>query len=240
MPFSRYHRLTKYQTLDKYKLAKIPLENEESIKWLITRANNWFSSAYVKDRFFHQVRPNKLFKRYKDENSLLYSESNKLSDNFIIILSLLEFDKLSDKQQIKECISSILNALDYVKELRRSCNKDYLLDFICKNIKLLDDWHISLVFKFAFYESKWTKQNIFVNFTYRFGEFVGNDKLGIKTRQYLLENPKTPDIFKWILDPQSFNYKKFNCYWAIVFNKASILEKLDKLNIIHVKNALYK
>lgn len=43
-----------------------------------------------------------------------------------------------------------------------------------------------------------------------------------------------------MLDPQNFNYKKFNCYWVIVFNNMSILEKLAKSNIIQVKNVLRK
>ena len=242
-------------------------------------------------------------------------------------------------------------------------DEDYILDFICRNIKLLDEWHINLVFKFAFYKGDWTKQNIFhkiaialskekinyvlkdgklfkqllyehehrdkvdinhmvylynflepkfqeelkklifenlkentddsielwfqsvnegvadlsnempenllttferyfdeiqnlginedgeiimnhstvpSNLTYRFAEFLSNNKIGNKTYQYLLTNSKTPDIFKWILDPQNFNYKKFNCYWVIVFSNTSILEKLAELNIIQVKKVLRK
>lgn len=147
--------------LEKYKLEKITLETEEAINGLITIIKNWFSSTYDKDNFFYKIRPNKFYKRYKTENSLLYSESNKVSDNFMIILNLLELDKLTDNQQIMECLNSILQAIVHVKELRKSCKKDFILDFICKNIRLLDEWHINMVFKFAFHEGDWDKQNIF-------------------------------------------------------------------------------
>ena len=71
----------------------------------------------------------------------------------------------------------------------------------------------------------------------RLGTLLSKQCLGRQTIQHLQAHTGTPPIIQWILDPQQFEYDKFNCYWVFLLEHTGFLEFVAQMKIAAIKDS---
>lgn len=67
-----------------------------------------------------------------------------------------------------------------------------------------------------------------------------NIGLGTKTIQKLLKLKSLPASMRWMLNPEDFDYKNFNCYWVFFYDGPKVLARIGVMKIPTLRKLIQK
>ncbi|MBK9015140.1 MAG: hypothetical protein IPM82_14325 [Saprospiraceae bacterium] len=86
------------------------------------------------------------------------------------------------------------------------------------------------------------RHSLNVNIPYWFGALVYSDSrgLGIETTKRLLADSNLPGVFRWLLDPEGFDYQTFDCMWVFFFKNDALFGKIGAMKIPQLQRVFHE